>query len=178
MTNRDSVDYIFFDFHQKSLDWIKHLKDNWDGNNFPEFLKKQDEEYKSCFKYIHKDVLANQKKLFDDFGGEEQFKNLWLKFKSCKAEFTLCDLYNPEEVESLLDRIQKKSTPFIYYSNIFSTDFTLIYRTADYVENYRKGIIEYISEHYPTAITHGTNINGTWVTIKPTLVSRLLHAVL
>jgi len=178
LTNRDSVDYIFYDFHQKSLDWIKHLKEHWDGNNFTEFLKKQDEEYKSCFKYIHKDILANQTKLFEDFGGEDQFKKLWAKFKSCKAQFVPCDLYDPLQVESLLARISKKSTPFIYYSNIFSTDFTLIYRTAEYVESYRSEIINYINEQYPTAITHGTNINGTWVTTKPTLVDRLLNAVL
>ena len=116
--------------------------------------------------------------MFKDFGGEEQFKTLWTKFKSCNAEFVLCDLYEPEQVESLLDRIPKKSKPFIYYSNIFSTDFTLIYRTAEYVEKYRDEIINYIDEHYPNAITHGTNINGTWVTTKPTLVNRLRNGIL
>jgi len=175
LTNRDSINYIFYDFHQKSLDWIKHLKENWDGNDFPGFLEKQDNVYKSCFKYIHKDIFVNQKKLFNDFGGEEQFKTLWTKFKSCNAEFVLCDLYNPQEVELLLSKVPKTSTPFIYYSNIFSTDFTLIYRTADYVESYREEIINFIIEQYPTSITHGTNVNGTWQTTKPKLSKRLFN---
>ena len=59
-----------------------------------------------------------------------------------------------------MPKISKQATPFIYYNNIFSTDFTLIYHTAEYVGNYRKKIINYIVEQYPTAITHGTNVNG------------------
>ena len=178
LTNRDSVNYVFYDFHQRSLDWIKHLKENWDGNDFPRFLKNQDEEFKSCFKYIHKDIDTNQKKLFDDFGGEDQFKKLWAKFKLCKAEFVTCDLYDPIQFESLLARVPEKSTPFVYYSNIFSTDFTLIHRTAESVEKYRGEMIDYLRKQYPTSITHGTDVNGIWITTSPTLLNKLANIML
>jgi hypothetical protein len=181
LSNRDNINYVFYDFHQKSLDWIKHLKETWDGNDFSEFLKNQNIDYTSCFKYINNSILSNQQKLFADFGSEDEFKKLWAKFKSCKAEFMLCDLYEPDDVESLISKIPDGSTPFVYYSNIFSTDFTLIYRTSTYVENYRKELVNYVTDQYPTAITHGTNVNGTWCTTKTNksnFVTRLLNAVL
>jgi hypothetical protein len=165
LTHREDASFIFYDFHQKSLDWIRQLKETWDGEDFPAYLKRQNDDFKSCYKYINKDIPTNQKKLFDDFGGEDKFKELWRKFKSCKAEFVLCDLYDRNQVDALLDKAQG-TNPFVYYSNIFATDFTLTFYTLEYVQLYHKGLVEDVFGKYPKAITHGTDGVGHWMTKK------------
>jgi hypothetical protein len=73
--------------------------------------------------------------LFDDFGGKAKFKELWNKFKQCDAEFVLCNLFDADQADSLIARTEG-DIPFVYYSNIFSTDYTLVDFTLEEVKAY------------------------------------------
>jgi hypothetical protein len=74
--------FIFYDYHEGSLDWIKKLKDTWDGENFYQYLQAQPDEVKQHYKFIHgnkfnkENIEKNLQILFKEFGGEQEFKRL------------------------------------------------------------------------------------------------------
>jgi hypothetical protein len=153
---------VFYDFHEKSLDWIKQLKETWDGNNFPAYLAKQSDEFKKYYKYINGSIEENQKLLFSDFGSEEKFKELWDRFRTCEAVYIKCNLFELNEVKNLLSNT-KDETPFFFYSNIFATDYTLLNFTLEEITKKYNDFLSSIFEAYPTAITNGSNQLGDWV---------------
>jgi hypothetical protein len=158
----DNCKFVFYDFHEKSLEWIKTLKENWDGNDYPEYLKTQPEEIQSLYKYVNGSVSDNQKMLFEDFGGEAEFKKLWQKFKTCEAVFVTCDLFREGQVQNLLDAITG-DRPFFYYSNIFATDFIILSFKLSEIQGQHKSLIDRIFEKHPNAITYGTDEIGKWI---------------
>jgi hypothetical protein len=160
--DNSQVKFVFYDFNEKSLDWIKQLKEEWDGNDFPAYLKRQPEELKQYFKYINGGFEENQKLLFDDFGGEEHFKELWNKFRACEAEFVQCNLFELDQVEELLTKA-KGDTPFFFYSNIFATDYTLINFTLEEITKKYNDFLDIIFTAYSKAITNGSTQLGDWV---------------
>jgi hypothetical protein len=156
----DNVKFIFYDNSQLSLDWIKSLKENWNGENFPKYLKSQPEELKKCYKYINKTVDNNQEKLFSDFKNETHFKELWKRFAQSDATFINCDIF---DINQLIDLISVDANqPLFYYSNIFSTDYTIVNHTLDEVTAYYEKAASLITERYPSAITYGANPLGEW----------------
>jgi hypothetical protein len=114
--NDNDVKFIFYDFNQKSLDWIKHLKETWDGVDFPAFLENQPEEFKKFYKFVNIDIQTNQALLFYDYGSEENFKILWNRFKNSSAEFIICDLFDLNQFKNFL-------TIFLYLLFSFSFYF-------------------------------------------------------
>ena len=162
LNGNDTVKFVFYDFHEKSLDWIKQLKETWDGNDFPAYLNNQSDEVKQYYKYINGGIKENQKLLFDDFGGEDKFKELWNRFKTCDVEYIKCNLFELSQVTDLL-RKTKIDTPFFFYSNIFATDYTLVsFTLEDIIKKYHE-FLDIIFEAYPTAITNGSTPLGDWV---------------
>ena len=162
LTANDNVKFVFYDFNQRSIDWIKELKETWDGNNFPAYLASKGDNYKPFYKYVNGNIESNQKLLFNDFGGEEKFKILWNKFRSCEAEFVQCNLFDIEQVKSLLTRTVG-DRPFFYYSNIFATDYTVINFSLDEIKEYHHKFLNTIFSTYTNGLTHGCNELGNWI---------------
>ena len=162
LTGNDTVKFVFYDFHEKSLDWIKQLKETWDGSDFPAYLEKQSDDFKQYYKYINGNIEENQKLLFSDFGSEEQFKELWNRFKTCDVEYVKCNLFELGEVKNLLANTVG-DTPFFFYSNIFATDYTMINFTLEEITKKYHDFLDAIFSAYPTAITNGSTPLGDWV---------------
>ena len=162
LKTNDNVKFVFYDFHQRSIDWIKELKETWDGNDFPKYMASKGDQYKPYYKYINGNIDSNQKLLFDDFEGEEEFKRLWNKFKNCEVEYIPCNLFDLDQVKILLTHTAGNK-PFFYYSNIFATDYTVLNFTLDEVREYHKKFLGTIFSAYNKGITHGCNELGAWV---------------
>jgi hypothetical protein len=162
LNGNDKVKFVFYDFHQKSIDWIKQLKETWDGNDFPAYINNQSVEFNEYYKYVNKDIKTNQDLLFHDFGGEENFKVLWNRFKECEAEYIVCDLFDLEQVKNLIAKT-KGNVPFFYYSNIFATDYTVINFTLKEITDHHTAFLQLIFDAYPDGLTHGCNEFGEWV---------------
>jgi hypothetical protein len=100
--------------------------------------------------------------LFSDFGSEEKFKELWTRFKTCEVEYVKCNLFDLDEVKSLLTKTTG-DTPFFFYSNIFATDYTIINFTLEEITKKYNDFLDAIFSAYPTAITNGSTQLGDWV---------------
>lgn len=128
--NKLSENYkiIIYDFNNKSINWYKHFY-SYENENLLECIRTFSDrdfftwigKYKSGFYEDNIfDDLLNQ--VFEKFGGESNFKNIWKQFKSSDVTFVQIDLYkNPEDFSKLFVESGKK---FINLSNIFSTDAT------------------------------------------------------
>jgi hypothetical protein len=158
-----NVKFIFYDYSEESLAWIKDLKENWDGNDFPSYIKNKPLELKKKYKYINSSVEENQLLLFRDFGGEEKFKKLWNLFRSSEAEFIKCNLFDMDQLSVVLSAITT-TKPFFYYSNIFATDFTMIMFTQEEAEEIYSKFKSAVKTQYPLSLMYGCNITGKWVT--------------
>jgi hypothetical protein len=158
----DDVKFVFYDYSEESLDWIKDLKENWDGNDFPSYIKNKPLELKKKYKYINSSVEENQLLLFRDFGGEEKFKKLWNIFRSSKAEFIKCNLFDNNDLTSVLSNVTT-TRPLFYYSNIFATDFTMVMFTREEADEKYRDFISTVKTQYPDSLMYGCDITGKWV---------------
>jgi hypothetical protein len=156
-----NAEFLFYDQNEESLEWIKALKFNWDGNDFAGYVNRQPEGLRKKFKYVNSSIEQNQRLLFDDFGGEDGFKRLWHLFRSANARFFRCDLFNYCDVLELTSKTNAMR-PFFYYSNIFSTNFTLtVFSREDAEERYRR-FKAIVKTRFPNVIMHGADISGKW----------------
>jgi hypothetical protein len=153
--------FFFYDQNRDSLDWIKSLKHNWDGNDFLGYINRQPESLRRKFKYVNSSIEKNLDILFDEFGGEDGFKRLWKLFKSAKATFSKCDLFNAGDVKRLTSQANA-TRPFFYYSNIFSTNFTLTVFSREQAEEKYICFNSIVKKRFPNAIMHGADVAGRW----------------
>jgi len=157
----ENVKFIFYDYNQESIDWLRKLHAEWDGNDYPAYLESQHSDVKSLYKYIHSSIEENQQLLFEEFGGEDNFKELWARFKASRVEFTNCNLFEIDQIKSLLHRADRDEV-FFYYSNIFATDVTTTLYNLDTVNTKYQEFIALIYKYFPEAKTFGTDPMGDW----------------
>ena len=162
--------FIFYDYHEGSLDWIKKLKETWDGENFYPYLQAQPDEVKQHYKFIHgnkfnkENIEKNLQILFKEFGGEEQFKNLWRTFKLSNATFVKIDLFNKEQLTHLINLTNDNSI-FFNFSNIFATDFTLLNNTIKEVDDIYQNFLTQVKNKFTNIILYGSSPDGRWQTL-------------
>jgi hypothetical protein len=152
-----NIKFIFYDYNPLSIQWLQHLKNNWDGNNFEEFLDKQT-IFKPFYKFIDYSIKNNVVRLFREFGGEDNFKTLWLKFKNAEAEFVVCDLFKNNEIPKIINGAGQY--PFINFSNIFSTDYVSMFYSIEEVEEIIDNFIKLVREERPFAVFNGNDHVG------------------
>lgn len=157
LRKNDNVKFVFYDFNQQSLDWIKNLKDNWDGKDFPKFIEKQDEVLKTNFKYINGTIENNEKILNDQFNG--QFDDLWQKFKKAETEYIRCNLFDREDLLNL-SKIKSNGKIFFFYSNIFYNDFVIFHYSLEEIEKKRKDFMNTLNVMNYEIIFEGCDAMG------------------
>ena len=156
-----NAEFLFYDQNEESLEWIEALKCNWDGNDFAGYVNRQPEGLREKFKYVNSSIEQNQRLLFDDFGGEEGFKRLWHLFRSANARFFKCDLFDSCDVRELMSKTNA-IRPFFYYSNIFSTNFTLTAFSREEAEARYRRFKSIVKNKFPAVIMHGADVSGRW----------------
>jgi len=166
LINVDQCKFVFYDYNQLSLDWLEHIKNTWDGKDIISFLNNQEDKFKSKFKYVHGTIEDNANLLYQQFGGETKFTELWQRFKNSDAKFIQCNLFNDAELIHLLN-CSDDNNIFFYYSNIFSTDFLFTQHTISEVKENIKIFKTAILDKKPLAIMLGTDEMGRWIWNKP-----------
>ena len=161
LSHNPDAEFFFYDQNIESLHWIKTLKQTWDGDDFPAYVDAQPEPLKPKFKMANTSIEQNQQTLLRDLGGEEHFKVLWRRFRSASARFTKCNLFNPSEVQELISNVTAEK-PVFYYSNIFSTNFTLTHFSREEAEERYRRFKEIVITRFPRVVMHGADVAGKW----------------
>jgi hypothetical protein len=163
--------FIFYDYNAESINWIKKLKETWDGEDFYKYLQQQPDEVKQYYKFIHgnkfnkENIEKNLEILFKEFGGKEQFKKLWNLFRQSEATFVRVDLFNSEEIKNLLN-LSSSEYVFFNFSNIFATDFTLLNHTIAEVDIIYYNFLLQVENKFNKFILYGSDPTGTWQTLN------------
>jgi len=135
----DDTEVFYFDYSKQSLAFKKLLITNWDGRDYPAFLRKAKKEWN-----INETVGATtENKTYEElwkkelmwWGGEEKLYKHWQRYKKLKHTFVYCDLLkNPEK---LIDVVSNTEDSYIWWSNCFHTV------TAHYTKS-----LEELKNHY------------------------------
>jgi hypothetical protein len=163
--------FIFYDYNDESLIWIKKLKETWDGEDFYTYLQEQPTEVRQYYKFIHgnkfnkENIEKNIEILFKEFGGKDQFKKLWSLFRQSETTFVRVDLFNPEEITKLLN-LSNSEYVFFNFSNIFATDFTLLNHTIAEVDIIYYNFLLQVENKFSKFILYGSDPTGTWQTLN------------
>jgi len=153
--------FIFYDINKDSLDWIKNLKENWDGKNLFQYLKSKPLELKKLYKFINKDIETNINLLMETYRDEDNFLTYWNKFRQSEAEFLHINLLDVDNFLATIEQFKSKR-PFFYYSNIFSTDFLSCRYSIEEVTSIYNNFFEKFNKIYPQSFCLGSEIFGEW----------------
>ena len=66
-----------------------------------------------------------------------------------------------DDVEALI-LASRASAPFFYYSNIFSTNFTLARFSREQADENYRCFKEAVTRRFPKVILHGADVAGRW----------------
>lgn len=158
LRKNNDIKMFFYDFNDESLDWIKNLKDNWDGKNLKDFIEKQSTDIKNNFTCINGSIDNNiliLKKQFPDFDV------LWNKFKKTEVKYIKCNLFNQDDVNKLF-KLNIKNKIFFFYSNIFYNDFIILTSNRQEIEEKRKNFIRSLSNFNSEIFLEGCDAFGNW----------------
>ena len=161
LENNDNVKFIFYDFNAESLEWIKNLKENWNGKDYHNFLKNQNNKNIAYTKTLEE----NEKVLFQEL---PTFRKLWRKFRKSETIFLKTDLLKINEIKNLLNQDDKKERSLFCFSNIFFNDLVIFkYSINEIIEKYN-AFLSILNEHYPDNIViDGCDPFGRWIINDP-----------
>ena len=119
----EDTEIIFYDYSKQALAFKKLLLTEWDGTDYPEFLKWAKKKYKisetvgiktenESYEFLWKQEIIR-------WGSKENLKNHWDKYKKLKHTYIYCDICeSPEKLTSIITNYQ---TEVIWWSNAFHT---------------------------------------------------------
>lgn len=111
----------YFDWCDSSLNFKRHLLETWDGRDFYKWLLENDLRYNFSSTYrgnYKKFWLSEIDKEFN--GSEEEFYNLWQKYRKLEHHFHVIDIVN--EPEKLFDIVNMYSgNKVLWTTNIWAS---------------------------------------------------------
>jgi hypothetical protein len=124
---------VLFDYSAKALEFRQRLLREWDGTNYPAFLRKAFREgppdtYFQLWaglapaEVADSDVDQLWKAEIDRWGDQETFQKHWNLCRSLPHEFVLCDLL--ENAGPLLERVRSERNAAVWWSNAFFTIYS------------------------------------------------------
>jgi hypothetical protein len=163
LENNENVKFIFYDFNIESLEWIKKLKENWNGKDYPKFLNAQDNKNITYTKTIDE----NEKTLFQEL---PMFRELWRKFRKSEIVFIKTDLLKINEVKNLLNQETKKERALFCFSNIFFNDLIIFKYSLNEIIIKYNNFLNNIRENYEDNIVlEGCDPFGKWIINNPNM---------
>ena len=110
----------YFDWCQSSLDFKKHLLETWDGIDFHKWLLEYDLEYNFSSTYRGNYEEFWKLEIKNEFGSDEEFKDLWDRYVKLEHHFHVIDLVNePEKLFSIVN--QYGGNRILWTTNIWAS---------------------------------------------------------
>lgn len=119
---------VFFDYSRHALDFRRRLDGEWDGRDYPRFLRGLFERPDGTHYYLWPGASpgrmdwSEMDRLWDAelarWGGADAFAFHWDRFRELQREYLFCNILEPG---ALLARIRNAPGAAIWWSNAFST---------------------------------------------------------
>lgn len=161
---------VLFDYSLKALEVRRYIVENWDGINFPKFVRRLFKEFPQEDVFYQLWYQATPETLdWDDmehmwqqelekWGGAEAFQQHWTQCRALPHKYLHCDLL--QDRESLMHELSQHQTSYIWWSNAFFTIFShWHYRPAERKAHYFNWVTE-LSKVAPNCQINGADHNN------------------
>jgi hypothetical protein len=161
---------VFFDYSPNALEIKKEMRDEWDGDDFPRFVKYLFKKFPAPETFYHFWCDATPEMLqpaeLDHYwqdetakwGGAEVFKEHWRAYRKLKHEYVHCDILT--EQSRLLERMDERPGSVIWWSNAFFTVFSNWFHTMAERKKLYDGWIERLAVKCPGIFLYGADYNN------------------
>jgi hypothetical protein len=119
----ESTEVVYYDYSKQALAFKKMLLQNWDGEDYPKFLRWA----KSKYQINETGGIRTENETYEDlwereikwWGSEKAIKDHWDRYKKLKHSYINLDIcVNPEKLTSL---VTSEESSVIWWSNAFHT---------------------------------------------------------
>jgi hypothetical protein len=138
-----STEVVYYDYSKPALAFKKLLIKEWNGEDYPRFLKYATDRYRingtggNWTEFMTQDELWQRE--IDLWGGEQVIKDHWEKYKTLKHSYVHCDIC--EDPTPLTSKVTDEENSIIWWSNAFHT----------------------VNAHYVRGLEGITNSYNTWI---------------
>lgn len=157
----EDTEITYYDYSKQSLAVKKILLEEWDGRDYPNFIRKIKKKYSINETHGH----STEGKSYDElwkreiltWGNEDILYQHWQQYKKLKHNFIYCDLLeNPEKLTNSIDSTEGS---YIWWSNAFHTVTAHYTRSLEELKNhYNNNWVKEIESKNSNIICFGTDI--------------------
>jgi hypothetical protein len=167
------TEVIFYDYSQTALDVKKYIIDNWDGVDFPKFIRVLFKEFPHPDAFYQlwdsttplnldwNDMEIMWQNELEKWGGQDSFAEHWAQCKSLTHSYIKCDLL--QDRASLLKKMSQFKSSYIWWSNAFFTIFSHWHFNASERKQQYLEWVESISQTAPECEISGADHNNSAV---------------
>jgi len=166
----ESSRMVVFDYSERGLEYRRLLHEEWDGVDYPAFLRMLFQTLPSSdTHYLLWDgvepenldwalVERRWRQEIEAWGGEQALRDHWRIFRKMKVEYLHCDLL--KEPERLLERIEDESGSLIWWSNAFLSIHSIWHYSAAQRRALYLAWIQGLAECAPQIHIFGSDCNN------------------
>ena len=168
---------VVFDYSAKGLEFRRMIQEEWDGVDYPGFIKMLMKKIPSSEAFYllwdgmtpeNLDWSLVNKRWQEElkaWGGEEALYRHWQQFRRLNIEYVHCDILRQHD--RLLDCINAQDNSLVWWSNaFFSVHSNWFYTTGQRVDYYRQWIKK-VSEKAPELLLYGSDCHNVSVNCYP-----------
>lgn len=168
---------VFFDYSPNALEVRRTLRDEWDGHDYPRFIRYLFHKFPPPETYYQlwsgatpetldwHDVDRFWQAELQKWGGERAFAEHWRRYRGLPHEYVCCDILT--EPEFLLDRLDRGPGNVIWWSNAFFTVAGNWQHTPAERRRQYETWIAGLAARNPDAYLYGSDWNNTSVNQLP-----------
>ncbi len=166
----DRTSVVFFDYSERALEIRKEIVENWDGEDFPAFVRYLVDKYprSETFYQLWEGLSSHDRqwkdvgRRWDDelkrWGGAQAFKSHWQNYRALRHEYLHCNIL--ADSSKLFERIAYEKSAVIWFSNAFFTMYANWHYTAEQRKQLYDRWIEGIAEANPYLFLYGSDYNN------------------
>lgn len=162
---------VFFDYSPNALEVRKALLNEWNGDDFPRFVRYIFQRFPYPETYYQlwagqtpddldwDDLDTLWQRELERFGGAREFKSHWMKYRALQHEFIHVDIFNAPM--QLLDRISTGNNAVMWFSNAPFTVYSNWSYTLDERKRLYEDFIGQLAERNPDMLLYGADYTNT-----------------
>jgi len=164
----EDTEVVFFDYSAYELEFRKLLCSEWDGIDYPGFLKYAAGKLPSDAYYALPGVSAGDP-MMDElwrrevslWGGEKQFQSHWSRYRKLRHRFVVCNLLT--EQESILKELSPAAGTVMWWSNAFATVYTACHYCIEEKQALYESWIRALALKAPEMLLYGSDHSNSSV---------------
>lgn len=168
---------VYFDYSEQALLFKKLLHEEWNGEDYPEFLR-----------YLFKKIAPGEAfyQLWGGFspedmawdavseawtrelsrwGGEGVIKENWRRGKDLRVEYVLCNVLDDQG--PFIERMDHRPGSVIWWSNVFFTFYSNWYHRIEARRAIYEGFIRRLTERNGDVLIYGNDYNNIAISAIP-----------